>query len=74
MTGLYGPLDSNTDSRSTTTLTIIGDGRTLETIEIRQSDPVRQFTVSVSGVSQLEFRFSGAGHTQGYGVASVILQ
>ena len=70
ITGIMGPLD-NVDRNNTITLHIIGDGRTIETFEIRSTDPARQFTANVTGVSQLELRFTGG---QGrFGVANVTL-
>ncbi|MCL2169938.1 MAG: NPCBM/NEW2 domain-containing protein [Defluviitaleaceae bacterium] len=57
MTGSFGPLD-NVRSGASTTLTIRGDGRTLATFEVSASDPLRNFTVDVTGVTQLIFTYS----------------
>ena len=73
MSGLFGPLENVSSGRSIT-LAIIGDGRTIDTFDIRAEDPVRQFSVNVSEVTQLEFRFSSAGDSGArFGVANAVL-
>jgi hypothetical protein len=64
LTGFYGPRD-NTDSGSIATLTITGNGRTLATHQVRANDPIREFTIDVSGVSLLKFEFSWSGNNTG---------
>lgn len=72
MSGFFGPMDNvGTTGGRATTLYIVGDGRTLDSFEMNSTDPIRQFTVNVTGVSQVEFRFSGSNGR--YGVSNVTL-
>ena len=67
MTGLKGAMDNvNSDS---STFTILGDGRTIETFNVEANQPASQFNVNVSGISQIEIRIS---HPR-FGLANVAL-
>jgi hypothetical protein len=46
-------------------LRVIGDGRTLATFQTRAGDPIREFTVNITGVSQLTMEFSWSGNNTG---------
>jgi hypothetical protein len=73
MAGVFGPMD-NAPANRTVTLTIFGDGRTLATLEVHSSDPVRPFNVNVAGVTQLRIAYTATGDGRNFGVGYVVLR
>ncbi|MDR2572474.1 MAG: protein kinase [Oscillospiraceae bacterium] len=52
LTGTYGPLDG-ISSDATGTINIFGDGRLIESFNVRAGDVAKTFSVDVTGVTQL---------------------
>jgi tetratricopeptide (TPR) repeat protein len=73
VSGLYSPIADSATGAENVTLTIWGDGRMLATYEMAVSDPVKMFSVDVTGVAQLKYEFTNVKRGNIYGVANLLL-
>jgi tetratricopeptide (TPR) repeat protein len=74
LAGLYGPMSDSHDV-GTVTLTIFGDGIALRQYAMTITDPLKEFSLDVTGVNELTFEFRNTGGSENdssYGVANVI--
>ena len=70
LTGYFGPDDDSRAGRSGT-FVFFGDGRQLESFEVTTGNPLRPFSVDVSGVTQLRIDFIVNANGTGFSFAVV---
>jgi hypothetical protein len=70
MEGLYGPVDAVAGQGAL--VSIYGDEKLLQTIEITGGSLPKKFSVGIEGIKQLKIEFKGRGST--YALADVLLK
>lgn len=70
LTGYFGPRDDSSSGRRGQ-FVIFGDGRRLDSFNVTTGDPLRPFTVDVSGVTQLRIDFVPSASNSGFRFAVV---